>query len=54
MKNLLIFSCNSLVRSDNRFGEFYRKRRDRGDAARQGTQGGRKEEIEGDLRDHAG
>lgn len=30
LKNLLIFSCNSLVRSDNRFGDFYRKCRDRG------------------------
>lgn len=30
LKNLLIFSCNSLFRSDNRFGEFYRKCRDRG------------------------
>lgn len=30
LKNLLIFSCNSLARSDNRFGDFYRKCRDRG------------------------
>lgn len=30
LKNLLIFSCNSLVGSDNRFGEFYRKCRGRG------------------------
>lgn len=30
LKNLLIFSCNSLVRSRNRFGEYYRKCRDRG------------------------
>ena len=30
LKNLLIFSCNSLVRSDNRFGEYYRRCRDRG------------------------
>jgi hypothetical protein len=30
LKNLLIFSCNSLVRSDNRFDDFYRKCRDRG------------------------
>ena len=29
-KNLLIFSCNSLVRSDTRFGEYYRRCRDRG------------------------
>jgi hypothetical protein len=29
-KNLLIFSWNSLVRSGNRFGDFYRKCRDRG------------------------
>lgn len=30
LKNLLIFSCNSLVRSNNRFGEYYRRCRDRG------------------------
>lgn len=30
LKNLLIFSCNSLVRSNNRFGDYYRKCRDRG------------------------
>jgi transposase len=30
LKNLLIFSCNSLARSDNRFGDFYRRCRDRG------------------------
>ena len=30
LKNLLIFSCNSLVRSKNRFGEYYRKCRGRG------------------------
>lgn len=30
LKNLLIFSCNSLVRSESRFGEYYRKCRDRG------------------------
>ena len=29
LKNLLVFSCNSLVRSDNRFGEYYRKCRGR-------------------------
>ena len=30
LKNLLIFSCNSLVGSENRFGDRYRRRRDRG------------------------
>jgi len=30
LKNLLIFSCNSLVRSNNRFGEYYRTCRNRG------------------------
>lgn len=30
LKNLLVFSCNSLIRSDNRSGAFYRKCRDRG------------------------
>lgn len=30
LKNLLVFSCNSLIGSDNRFGAFYRKCRDRG------------------------
>lgn len=30
LKNLLIFSCNSLVRSRGRFGEYYRRCRDRG------------------------
>lgn len=30
LKNLLIFSCNSLCRSDNRFGEYYRRCRARG------------------------
>ena len=30
LKNLLIFSCNSLTRSRCRFGEYYRKCRDRG------------------------
>lgn len=30
LKNLLIFSCNSLVRSENRFGEYYRACRGRG------------------------
>lgn len=30
LKNLLIFSCNSLARSENRFGEYYRRCRERG------------------------
>jgi transposase len=30
LKGLLIFSCNSLIGSDNRFGEYYRRCRDRG------------------------
>lgn len=30
LKNLLVFSCNSLVRSNNRFGDYYRRCRDRG------------------------
>ena len=30
LKNLLIFSCNSLTRSRGRFGEYYRKCRGRG------------------------
>ena len=30
LKNLLVFSCNSLIRSDNRFGGYYRACRDRG------------------------
>ena len=30
LKNLLIFSCNSLVRSKNRFGDYYRTCRGRG------------------------
>lgn len=30
LKNLLIFSCNSLVRSGSRFGEYYRRCRGRG------------------------
>ena len=30
LKNLLIFSCNSLTRSGNRFGEYYRRCRERG------------------------
>ena len=30
LKNLLIFSCNSLVRSNNRFGDYYRGCRGRG------------------------
>jgi len=30
LKNLLIFSCNSLTRSRNRFGDYYRRCRDRG------------------------
>ena len=30
LKNLLVFSCNSLVRSSSRFGEYYRRCRDRG------------------------
>ena len=30
LKNLLIFSCNSLTRSRGRFGEYYRKCRDKG------------------------
>ena len=30
LKNLLIFSCNSLVRSNNRFGEYCRSCRGRG------------------------
>lgn len=29
LKNLLVFSCNSLVRSDSRFGEYYRRCRER-------------------------
>lgn len=29
LKNLLIFSCNSLVRSSGRYGEYYRSCRDR-------------------------
>lgn len=30
LKNLLIFSCNSLCRSGSRFGEYYRRCRERG------------------------
>ena len=30
LKNLLIFSCNSLARSKNCFGDYYRKCRERG------------------------
>jgi transposase len=30
LKNLLIFSCNSLTRSRDRFGEYYRRCRERG------------------------
>ena len=30
LKNLPIFSCNSLARSSNRFGEYYRRCRERG------------------------
>lgn len=30
LKNLLIFSCNSLTRSKGRFGDYYRRCRDRG------------------------
>lgn len=30
LKNPLIFSCNSLTRSQNRFGDYYRRCRDRG------------------------
>ncbi|WP_286143207.1 IS110 family transposase [Adlercreutzia caecimuris] len=30
LKNLLIFSCNSLSRSKGRFGDYYRRCRDRG------------------------
>ena len=30
LKNLLIFSCNSLARSKSRFGDYYRRCRDRG------------------------
>lgn len=30
LKNLLIFSCNSLVRSKSRFGDYYRRCRERG------------------------
>ncbi len=30
LKNLLIFSCNSLTRSDNQFGDYYRRCRGRG------------------------
>ncbi|MDY5661353.1 MAG: transposase, partial [Coriobacteriales bacterium] len=30
LKNLLIFSCNSLVKSRNRFGDYYRRCRERG------------------------
>lgn len=30
LKNLLIFSCNCLTRSDNRWGEYYARCRDRG------------------------
>ena len=30
LKNLLIFSCNSLVRSRNRFGDYYRRCRESG------------------------
>lgn len=30
LKNLLIFSCNSLARSKNRFGDYYRRCRNRG------------------------
>lgn len=30
LKNLLIFSCNCLARSHNRFGDYYRRCRDRG------------------------
>ena len=30
LKNLLIFSCSSLSRSKGRFGDYYRRCRDRG------------------------
>lgn len=30
LKNLLIFSCDSLCRSERRFGDYYRSCRDRG------------------------
>lgn len=53
LKNLLIFSCNSLVRSDNRFGEYYRRCRDRGMCHGEAL-GGREKEAEGDIRDHEG
>ena len=53
LKNLFIFSCSCLARTDGRWGEYYARCRDRG-AARQGTQGRCEKEAEGDLRGHEG
>ncbi len=55
LKNLLIFSCNSLVGTKNRFGRYYDRRQMRRQrhAPQQGAQGGRAEEAQGDLCRHA-
>lgn len=50
LKSLLIFSCNSLVRSSGRYGEYYRACRARGMGARAGAQGRREEAAQGDIR----
>ena len=50
LKNLLIFSCNSLVSTQNRFGRYY----DEGDEAQQGAEGRGEKEAQGHLRRHAG
>lgn len=46
LKNLLIFSCNSLTRSNNRFGEYYRRCRERGMCHGEALKGVAKKRIE--------
>ena len=53
LKNLLIFSCNSLIGTQNRFGRYYDERGARGGGAQQGAEGRGEKEAQGHLRGHA-
>ena len=53
LKNLLVFSCNCLARSRNRWGDYHARCRGRG-AVRQGAESRGEKAAQGDLRDHEG
>ncbi len=55
LKNLLIFSCNSIIRSDNRFGRYYRMlREERHMPHSKALKAVARKRLKGDIRDNAG